>query len=214
MPFDSFLNCKIDQLQGWEYTLRRVEILIRPCLGVRYARVQGLWWLDARYSCFEWSRSTENFYVKSADLGSTIALYNLGVMHEKGHGVPKSEEKATEYYQKSAMLGVNISQYEMWWRYYKGIGVKRDYEKAYTWALVAERDKPENIEGWTREHPSRARFFMEKIMSKEQVARANTEAQNLLMKISINTAKHEKETAYSRRVITAEELRQREEGQS
>lgn len=149
-------------------------------------------------------------YQQAVELGSTIAIYNLASMYEKGYGVPKDQEKATEYYERSALLGVNIAQYEMWWRYYKGIGVKRDYEKAYTWALVSERDKPEDIEGWTREHPSRARFFMEKLMSKEQIQRANTEAQDLLMKISVNASKHEYKAAYSRKVITAEELRTRE----
>lgn len=141
------------------------------------------------------------FYEKARDLGSRFAVYQIGSLHELGLGVEQNKKAAAKYIEDAAMLGVNIAQYHLCWFYYKGIGVKRDYQKAYTWAMVAGRDEPDNLPGWSQETPDQARFFMQKLLSKAQLDQAYTEAKNLNMNIAVRTEKHNQKYDYRRKVV-------------
>ena len=46
-----------------------------------------------------------SFFEKSADLGNTDAMYNLGMCYEQGNGVTKDLSKAREWYTKAAAQG-------------------------------------------------------------------------------------------------------------
>ena len=143
-------------------------------------------------------------YKKARELGSRLAIYRIGNLYGSGDGVEKNEETAAQYYDDAAMLGVNVAQYHLFWFYYKGIGVKRNYQKAYTWALVSGRDEPENIAGWSQETPDQARFFLQKLLSREQLDQAFTEARDLNMQITVRTTRHEEEHSYRRQFVMAE----------
>lgn len=146
------------------------------------------------------------YYQKARELGSRSAAYAIGLMYNLGLGVDLNKKAAAKHFEESAMLGVNPAQYHLFWFYYKGIGVKRDFLKAYTWALVSSKDDPDDIPGWERETPDQARFFMQKLLSREQLDKAHTEAQDLNMKIAVRTAKHKEKHSYRRKVVLAENM--------
>ena len=197
---EASLQLGLFRYDGTPYVTQNQELakdyLTEACIG------------NFAHSCFlmgELEKKGQNYseamtyYEKARDLGSRLAIYRIGNLHESGYGVAKSEKTAAEYYEDAAMLGVNVAQYHLFWFYYKGIGVKRSYQKAYTWAMVSGRDEPENIPGWTQETPDQARFFLQKLLSKEQLDQAFTEAQDLNMNIAVRTAKHEEKYSYRRK---------------
>ena len=142
-----------------------------------------------------------DLFKQARQLGSRMAIYRIGRLYEDGLGVEKNKKAAAKHYEDAALLGVNLAQYHLCWFYYKGIGVKRNYKKAYTWAMVSGRDEPDDIPGWDRETPDQARFFMQKLLSKEQIDQAYTEARDLNMKITVRKEKHEEKHNFRRKVV-------------
>ena len=142
-----------------------------------------------------------DLFKQARQLGSRMAIYRIGRLYEDGLGVEKNKKAAAKHYEDAALLGVNLAQYHLCWFYYKGIGVKRNYKKAYTWAMVSGRDEPDDIPGWDRETPDQARFFMQKLLSKEQIDQAYTEARDLNMKITVRKEKHEEKHDFRRKVV-------------
>ncbi|KAG0001360.1 hypothetical protein BGZ79_004763 [Entomortierella chlamydospora] len=67
------------------------------------------------------------------DQGHIKAQYNLGVLYEKGYGVPQDYSKAGEWYQKAASYGHVSAQYNLGVVYHSGLGVAQDYFKAAEW---------------------------------------------------------------------------------
>ncbi|MFZ3063902.1 MAG: tetratricopeptide repeat-containing serine protease family protein [Nitrospirota bacterium] len=66
---------------------------------------------------------------KEADSGNAEAQYKLGVMYEKGEGVPKDDAKAVEWYQKAAAQGNADAQFNLGWMYADGKGVLKNVNK-------------------------------------------------------------------------------------
>jgi len=50
-------------------------------------------------------RKAIELYTEAAELGSTDALFNLGVAYDFGEGAQKDETKAVQFYEKAAMQG-------------------------------------------------------------------------------------------------------------
>jgi uncharacterized protein len=75
-----------------------------------------------------------------ADQGIALAQYSLGVMYNKGMGVPRSSEKAIMWWQRAAAQGFVIAQYNLGNVYHDGLGVRRNYKTAIKWwKLAAEQ---------------------------------------------------------------------------
>jgi TPR repeat protein len=51
-----------------------------------------------------------NYYLIAANKGDSRAQNNIGVMYEKGLGVPKSKAKALKWYRKAAAQGDEVAQ--------------------------------------------------------------------------------------------------------
>jgi uncharacterized protein len=68
-----------------------------------------------------------------AEQGDVLAQYSLGVMYEKGQGVPQVYKEALKWYRLSAEQGYSSAQYNLGNRYYKGKGVPQDYVLAHMW---------------------------------------------------------------------------------
>ena len=77
------------------------------------------------------------WYRKAAEQGNALAQYNLGVMNEKGQGVPKDDKEAVKWYRKAAEQGYATSQTNLGMMYVNGKGVLQSYEDAYAWWVVA-----------------------------------------------------------------------------
>jgi TPR repeat protein len=73
-----------------------------------------------------------------ADKGHAIAQFNVGLLYEKGHGVPKDTAEAVRWYERAAENGDVISQFKLGLIYVEGRDtVRQDYDKAAKWYLRA-----------------------------------------------------------------------------
>jgi TPR repeat protein len=68
-----------------------------------------------------------------ADQGSAAAQYNLGIMYDRGQGVPQDYAEAVEWYRKAADQGHARAQYNLGFMYNDGQGVPQDYAEAVEW---------------------------------------------------------------------------------
>jgi hypothetical protein len=89
--------------------------------------------------------------LKRAEQGDAEAQDQLGVMYDKGEGVPKDAAKAVEWYQKAAAQGNAWAQVHLGWAYESGGGVAKDDAKAVEWyhkAAVLGQTNAESALGW------------------------------------------------------------------
>ncbi len=68
-----------------------------------------------------------------AEQGNAAAQYNLGVMYNKGQGVPQDYGEAMKWYRKAAEQGIADAQHSLGVMYAKGRGVPQDYAEAVKW---------------------------------------------------------------------------------
>ena len=72
-------------------------------------------------------------YRKAAKQGVAKAQHSLGLMYERGEGVPQDDAEAVKWYRKAAEQGVAEAQYNLGVMYGKGQGVPQDYAEAVKW---------------------------------------------------------------------------------
>ncbi len=78
-----------------------------------------------------------------AEQGMAEAQYNLGLMYNNGHGVPKNYAEAVKWFRKAAEQGDAYAQVNLGAMYYKGRGVPQVYVQAHMWFnLAASRFRP------------------------------------------------------------------------
>jgi hypothetical protein len=78
----------------------------------------------------QWSR-------KAADQGHALAQHNLGVMYDKGQGVPQDYAEAVRWYRKAADQRFAGAQSNLGDMYFHGQGVPQDYALAMQWSRKA-----------------------------------------------------------------------------
>jgi uncharacterized protein len=69
--------------------------------------------------------------------GDAGAQYNLGVMYDKGQGVPQDYAEALMWYRLAAAQGDAEAQYRLGLVYSLGNGVPQDYVQAHKWFTLA-----------------------------------------------------------------------------
>jgi len=75
-----------------------------------------------------------------AEQGNASAQYNLGVMYEKGRGVPQDDKTAVKWYRLAAEQGLPPAQSNLGWMYNEGKGVSQNHKTAVKWwRLAAEQ---------------------------------------------------------------------------
>ena len=72
-----------------------------------------------------------------ADQGEASAQYSLGLMYEKGLGVPQDYAAAATWYRKAAEQGDGLAQYYLGEKYEAGLGVPQNYVLAHMWFNLA-----------------------------------------------------------------------------
>ena len=85
-----------------------------------------------------------------AEQGIAKTQYNLGVMYQKGEGVPQDYTEAMKWYQKAAEQGHAEAQYNLGGMYFRGRGVPRDFVLAHMWFNLSVSRVPAS-EGEKRE---------------------------------------------------------------
>jgi TPR repeat protein len=74
-----------------------------------------------------------DWFKRAADLGNTLALYDLAISYEDGTGVTASREMANSLYLKAAQLGLAKAQNAVGVYYEKGRGVIQSCIEAAKW---------------------------------------------------------------------------------
>ena len=77
-----------------------------------------------------------------AEKGGASAQYNLGLMYDKGKGVPQGYAEAVKWYRQAAEQGHATAQYNLGVMYSKGEGVPQDYAQAHMWWNLAASKLP------------------------------------------------------------------------
>jgi len=109
-----------------------------------------------------------------AEQGDVDAQFNLGLMYDKGKGVPQDYKRAVNWYTKAAEQGVAGAQYNLGLMYANGQGVPQDYIKAHMWWNIASASGGE-----------KARTDMDilaGLMTQEQIAEAQEFAREWMEK--------------------------------
>lgn len=75
----------------------------------------------------------------AAQAGNGRALFHLGRMHSRGHGVGRDQGRASELFLQAARAGFGRAQAVIAARYMDGTGVARDDVAAYRWLTAAAR---------------------------------------------------------------------------
>jgi len=108
-------------------------------------------------------------YRPLANQGDDHAQFNLGLMYDKGQGVPQDYAEAAKWYRKAAGQGLADAQYNLGVMYEKGQGVPQDYVRAHMWFnLAASRFAPR----FGREAAVKGRDIVAAKMTPAQIAEA------------------------------------------
>lgn len=110
------------------------------------------------------------WYRKAAEQGDASGQNSLGSMYLDGYGVPKDVQQAVAWYRRAAEQGDPMAQHNLALQYAKGDGVTKDPQVSYFWLLLASS-------GGTQE-TVRLRDLVERVLSQEQRAAAQTNARN------------------------------------
>ncbi|MBW2505186.1 MAG: sel1 repeat family protein [Deltaproteobacteria bacterium] len=76
-------------------------------------------------------------WVIEAEQGDEFVQCNLGVMYEKGLGVPQDYKEAAKWFLKAAEQGNVNAQTNLGVMYFEGKGVLQSYEDSYAWLVIA-----------------------------------------------------------------------------
>jgi uncharacterized protein len=97
-----------------------------------------------------------------ADGGESRAQYDLGLMYDRGDGVPQSDAKAMHWYERAAEQGEPRAQYNLGLMHFNGQGTPPDLVRAHYWiSLSANRGNARARD---------ARDYVAEKMSAEQIA--------------------------------------------
>jgi cell division septation protein DedD len=72
-----------------------------------------------------------------ADEGNSLAQYNVGLLHYRGHGTTRSYAQALIWFHAAARQGLAASYLRLGAMFEGGEGVPRDFEQAYLWYTLA-----------------------------------------------------------------------------
>ena len=104
-----------------------------------------------------------------AKQGVAKAQFNLGVMYERGQGVPKDSAEAVRWYRRAAEQGFAKAYFNLGNMYDMGQGVPQDYAEAYIWFSLAAAGGQETA-------PPRWRDSMAAKLTPDQLRDAQREA--------------------------------------
>lgn len=74
-----------------------------------------------------------DLYKKSAEMGYTKSMFEMGKCYYFGAGIGENYQKAFEYFKKAADKNNSEAQYYLGSLYYNGDGVKQNYSEAVKW---------------------------------------------------------------------------------
>ena len=124
----------------------------------------------AAYSSRDYATAYDEFS-KEADAGHAEAQFWLGVMYDRGRGVPRDYAKAARWYGKAAEQDHAMAQHNLGWLYRRGRGVPRNLVEAYKWFSLFLAKKPDSQHAW-------ALGNLEEYMTQMEIAEGKERANN------------------------------------
>ncbi|MFN8627642.1 MAG: tetratricopeptide repeat protein [Candidatus Binatia bacterium] len=128
-----------------------------------------------------------------AERGSASAQYNLGLLYERGLGVPQDFVEAARWIGKAADQGFPKAQLALGNMHSLGLGVPRDWVQAYKWFNLAASRFPA-AEAKDRDLALKLRDRVAAAMTPEETAKA----QKLVREWKPKSARHEVQRGQSR----------------
>jgi TPR repeat protein len=74
-----------------------------------------------------------NEFQSLAEAGNAEAQNKLGMMYQRGIGIPQDPAEALKWYRRAADDGYTFAQYNLGAMYQKGICIQQDYPEALKW---------------------------------------------------------------------------------
>jgi len=99
-----------------------------------------------------------------AERGEARAQYDLGLLYDKGQGIPQSDKQAFHWYQMAAEQDDDRAQYNLGLMYANGQGAQQDNVGAYYWISLAAAQG--------NKHALDARDYLSGKMTAAEIARA------------------------------------------
>ncbi len=101
--------------------------------------------LSEARAAFQSGRQAEavKLLTQAAEKGDARAQFRLGLLYERGRGVPKNEKKAAEWYAKAAAGGSPEAANNLGTLCRLGRGVARSDAEAFKWYLKAAAMRPD-----------------------------------------------------------------------
>jgi hypothetical protein len=110
---------------------------------------------------------------KAADQGDALAQVSLGMMYDKGQGVPQDYGEASKWYRKAAEQGNAHSQFALSRMYEAGLGVPQNYVQAHMWMNLAVLRFDADHGAEQRDDAIKHRNRLASLMGPAQVAEAH-----------------------------------------
>ena len=99
-----------------------------------------------------------------AEQGNADAQFCLGVMYQRGHGVPQDYQQALHWYEKAAAQGHVGAQFNLGLLYQNGEGVPQDFVQAHKWYDLARANGNKDA--------AESRYVLAKQMTSDQIGEA------------------------------------------
>ncbi len=99
-----------------------------------------------------------------AEQGNADAQFRLGVMYQRGHGVPQDYQQALHWYEKAAAQGHVGAQFNLGLLYQNGEGVPQDFVQAHKWYDLARANGNKDA--------AESRYVLAKQMTSDQIGEA------------------------------------------
>src|SRR5439155_16541323 len=111
------------------------------------------------------------WFRKAAAQGDPQAQFNLARMYDSGRGVARNPEEAFQLYRDAAKTGLPAAQLNLGVAYAEGKGVSKDPVEAHRWFNLAAGNAEDD---GTRSNAERNRDLIAKLMTPEEVVKAQT----------------------------------------
>ena len=101
--------------------------------------------------------------------GDPMAMYYLGIIYDRGFGVPVDLAEAAKWFEKSAARGDSLSAYHLGKMAETGKGVPKDPVAAHKWLSISAQKAPNERDATYTRRDIRK---LERSMTPEQIAQA------------------------------------------
>ncbi|KIO75164.1 hypothetical protein TH53_22365 [Pedobacter lusitanus] len=144
LPAGDILTNKAMDLLESENSVKAIELL-QQATELGHARAMNelaIIYEDADNQYPEYKNEQESFklFLKSAQAGSYVAMYNTGICYSSGMGTPADPEQMCYWYTAALNAGYMPAAIKLGNYYYDRAGGNENYEQALKYYIIAEKE--------------------------------------------------------------------------